>query len=213
MSASLATIERQSTALAQLDKARQMLAESRTLSEVKKIRDIAEAAKVYAKAAKLGRETQNIAAEICILATCKAGEILKQLDKSKGGYAKDAAASVAGASEYAKTLEETGTAERTAQYWQKIAEVPEESRAAYFARVHSTDNGEITVTGLLRAAPHAEKRKHRSEPPDNFEVLRKLALRALNIGFAELKKTNTDSSHLAAAKDWARCKLEAKETA
>jgi hypothetical protein len=35
--------------LAKLDRVRQMLAESRTLPEVKKIKGIAEAAKVYAK--------------------------------------------------------------------------------------------------------------------------------------------------------------------
>jgi len=215
VSATLAVIDKQSsTALAQLDKARQMLAESRTLPDVKKIRDIAEAAKVYAKAANLGREAQNYAAEISILAACKAGEILKQLAKSKGGeQTHSTAAKPAGVSEYAKTLEDTGTAERTAQYWQKLSEVPEESRSSYFTRVQKTDNGEITVAGLLRAAPHAEKRKHRSEPPDDFEVLRKIALHALSLGFTELKKTDTDPSHLAAAKDWARCKLEEKEAA
>ena len=51
-------------ALVKLDKARSALAESRTLSEVKKIRDVAEAAKTYAKAAHLSRDSQNYAAEI-----------------------------------------------------------------------------------------------------------------------------------------------------
>lgn len=68
MSDTTALAIRQPTQLAQLDRARQMLAESRTLSDVKKIRDIAEAAKVYAKAAHLGRESQNYAAEIALLA-------------------------------------------------------------------------------------------------------------------------------------------------
>lgn len=214
MSAAPATVEKQgSTALAQLDKARQMLAESRTLPEVKKIRDIAEAAKVYAKAANLGREAQNYAAEIAILAACKAGEILKQLDKSKGGRPEKTPASVAAVSEYTKTLEETGTAERTAQYWQKIAEVPEGSRSAYFARVQNADNGEITVAGLLRAAPHAEKRKHRNEPVDDFEDVRRAAIKMLNIGHREMKKTEANHSLLDSAKTWAQCKLETKETA
>jgi hypothetical protein len=70
----------------------------------------------------IGAEAQQYAAEIALRAQRKAGEILKRLDKSKGGYAEDAAASVAGASEYAKTLEETGTAERTARYWQQLWE-------------------------------------------------------------------------------------------
>ena len=210
MSAALVVMK--DTDLAKLDRARQMLAECRTLQEVLPVLSLALAYKGHAKRAQLGREAQNHAGEIAALAAGKAGEILKQLERGKTGP-KELSASVADKSEYTRTLEETGTAERTARYWQKISEVPEESRSAYFARVQSADNGEITVAGLLRAAPHAEKRKHRSEPPDDFEVLRKLALRALNIGFAELKKTDTDSGHLAAAKDWARCKLETKETA
>ena len=60
-------------ALASLDRARVALMEARTLPEVKKIRDIAEAARVYAKAAHLGRESQNYAAEIALLASHKRG--------------------------------------------------------------------------------------------------------------------------------------------
>lgn len=198
------------TALSKLDRARIILLEAKTLPEVLPVLNLAGAARDYAKRARLGRETQNYAAEISVLAACKAGEILKQLEKSKGGRPEKTAASVAVVSEYTQTLEDTGTAERTARYWQKLAEVPEESRSAYFARAQKADNGEITVAGLLRAAPHKEKRKSRSEPPDDFEVLRKLALRALNIGFVELRKTKTDSSHLAAAKEWARCRLLGK---
>src|SRR5207245_119139 len=116
-----------------LVRARQMLAESRTLSEVKKIRDIAEAVRTYAKAAHLGRESQNYAAEIAMLAACKAGEILKQLERDtpKQSGAKKGAASVAGPSEYAQTLKETNTPERTAQYWQELGSVPEEKRTEY----------------------------------------------------------------------------------
>ena len=44
------------TPLAKLDKARLLLRKSRTLPEIKKIRDLAVAAKEYARAAKLGHE-------------------------------------------------------------------------------------------------------------------------------------------------------------
>lgn len=56
-----------------------------------------------------------------------------------------------------------------------------------------------------------EKRTNRSEPPDDFEVLRKLAKKMLNIGFKTLKETNIDPSHLSAAKTWANCRIEEKE--
>jgi hypothetical protein len=107
----------QSSYLAKLEQARQMLAESRTLSEVKQIRDIAEAAKVYAKAANLGHEAQNYAAEIALLAARKAGEILTDLDRTPAGRPKIGASS-APISSYQKTLEETQTPIRTAQRWQ-----------------------------------------------------------------------------------------------
>jgi hypothetical protein len=135
--------------LAKLDKARTMLAECRTLPEVKKIRDIAASAKVYAKAAHLGRETLNYAGEIKLLADHKAGELMKQLQKSKGGDSKHAAASVAGASEYAQVLEETRTPDRTARFWQKVAELPSTAVQKYVAHVQATEGAEITTKGLF----------------------------------------------------------------
>jgi hypothetical protein len=209
----LATADKQSsTAIAKLDKARMILLEAKTLPEVLPILSLAGAAKDYAKRAQLGREAQNYAAEIAVLAACKAGEILKQLGRNQGERTDKLPANVAGGSEYSKTLEETGTAERTAQYWQKIAEVPEDSRSAYFARVQNADNGEITVAGLLRAAPHAEKRKHRNEPVDDFEDVRRAAIKMLNVGHCEMKKTEANHSLLDSAKTWAQCKLQSKET-
>lgn len=57
-----------------------------------------------------------------------------------------------------------------------------------------------------------EKRMNRSEPPDSFEVLRKLAKTMLTIGFKELKNQGkTDPSHLDAAKTWAALRLEEKD--
>jgi len=53
-------------ALAKLDRATQMLAEAKSLDEVKHIMDIAEAARTYARAAKLGLEAQNHAAEVVL---------------------------------------------------------------------------------------------------------------------------------------------------
>lgn len=51
-------------ALAKLDKATQMLAEVKTVDDVKKIVNLAEAARVYAREVELGLEAQNHAAEI-----------------------------------------------------------------------------------------------------------------------------------------------------
>ena len=131
--------------LAKLDHAEAMLAESCTLSEVKKIRDIAAAARVYFKAAHLGHEAQNYAAEIADLASCKAGEILMQLEKTP----KESAATVSGDSEYRQALNDTGTSERTAQRWQERAKVPEPVVQQYKEATRKA-GGEITVSGLLQ---------------------------------------------------------------
>ena len=156
----LAIVEH-SSQLAKLEQARQMLAECRTLSEVKKIRSIAEGARVYARAAHLGMEAQNYAAEISLLAARKAGEILQHLEKKKSS---GVAASVAGTSEYAKILEETQTPERTAQYWQLVATAPTETFENYVRETRES-NREITAEGLIKAYTKTLPLKAKKEPP------------------------------------------------
>ena len=74
-----------STSLAAISKARQQLAEARTLDDVLEIRDKAEAIRVYVRSAEEGLEAQNHAAEIKLRAERKAGELLAEMDKNKGG--------------------------------------------------------------------------------------------------------------------------------
>jgi hypothetical protein len=153
----------QSSQLANLDRARQMLAECRTLPEIKKIRDIAEAAKVYAKAANLGHESQNYAAEIALLAARKAGEILTDLERAPAGRPK-IGAGIAPISPYQKTIEETQTPERTAQRWQELAAVPQETFTKYLESVRPTED--ISAAGLLKAA----KPPHVPKPTDDLAI-------------------------------------------
>jgi hypothetical protein len=152
------------TALAKLDKARLMLFEARTLPEVKKIRDIAEAARVYAKAANVGREAQNYAGEIALLAACKAGEILEQLGKSNGGRPKKTATKAVPVSEYKQTLKDTSTSSTTAKRWQKMAAIPEKKRAEYIAAVKESPAGEVTASGLLKLAKPVKEHRAIPEP-------------------------------------------------
>jgi hypothetical protein len=153
-------------ALAQLDKARQMLAESRTLPEVKKIRNMAEAARVYAKAASLGREAQKFAAEIGLLAARKAGTILTQLEKTP----KQSAAKVSGDSEYRKTLQETGTSERTAQRWQELAIIPDATVDAYVQDSRINSDVDITTAGLIKRAKQAAPKCKPITEPEVAEI-------------------------------------------
>ena len=68
-------------ALVKLEGAVRMLAEAGTLEEVKHVHDIAQAAAEYARAARLGLEAQNSAAEIKLRAERKAGEMLAGLER------------------------------------------------------------------------------------------------------------------------------------
>jgi hypothetical protein len=113
-------------ALAKLDKATQMLAEAKSLDEVKHIMDIAEAARTYARAAKLGLDAYNHAAEVKARAERKAGEFLSQLERSKGGRPNNSSQDVTSYSEYGEVLEENGINRMAAHRWQQVAEMPEE---------------------------------------------------------------------------------------
>lgn len=145
-------------ALAKLDKATQMLSEAKTLDEVKHIVDIAEAARTYARAAKLGLEAYNHAAEVKVRAERKAGEFLRQLERSKGGDSRSFQAGMS-ASEYRGVLEEQEIPPTTAYRWQQVADMPE----LVFEKHLEEMRGEkpITTSGLIK---ELKEEKNRNKP-------------------------------------------------
>lgn len=141
-------------ALAKLSAATTALAEAKSLDDVKRIIDIAEAARTYARAAKLGLEAANHAAEIKLRAERKAGEMLAQLERSplsKGGDTRPASQNVMPVSEYATVLEESNVNHMTAHRWQTEATVPDEVFEQHIAEVKA-EQREVTSAGLLRVA-------------------------------------------------------------
>ena len=66
----------ETTSLATIAAATRMLAEARTLEDVRFVRDFAEALRTYARAHDLGVEAMNYATEIKLRAERKAGELL-----------------------------------------------------------------------------------------------------------------------------------------
>src|SRR5437868_15429825 len=70
--------------LALLSKAQQMLAEAKTLDEVKTIHDKAKAIELYLREQKMAGEMQNDAAELALRAAERGGEILREMEKNKG---------------------------------------------------------------------------------------------------------------------------------
>lgn len=144
-----------------LTHARQWLAEAKTLDDVKHIVDIAEAARVYARAAKLGLEAYNDAAEVKVRAERRAGELLKQLERGKTGP-KELHSNVECNSEYRVVLEEHEIPDTTAHRWQQMAKMDDETFEQHIAEMKP--ERPITTSGILREVTKMERPE--IQPPD-----------------------------------------------
>jgi len=155
-------IEQPSNPLARLSAASRALAEAKTLDEVKSIRDLAQAAQVYARAAKMGLEAQNHAAEIKLRAERKAGELLKELEREQGGSGRFGSSNNGQTvSEYRAVLDETGTTRQDANRWETIAALPEPVFEQHIEHVKMAGQ-ELTTTGVLRVAKQPAMAAHYS---------------------------------------------------
>jgi len=152
----------ESKSLQTISKARQMLAEAKTLDDVLMIRDKAEAVRVYAAAAKLGLESQNEAAEIKIRAERKAGELLREMPKNEGAKGKIQEHLTGGnimlPPDEQPTLAELGVEKMQSHRWQTMAELPEEEFEEFVAETKENKE-ELTSTAIYREA----KKKEREE--------------------------------------------------
>jgi hypothetical protein len=139
--------------LAKLDKARAYLEECRSLPEIKKIRDLALAAKEYARAQHLSAESRNYAWEIVIEAERRAAEFLDKLDRKPyhGGRKINDARQVGDISNYQQGLEQIGISTQDASRWRAVAEIPASTLSRYVEAVMD-DGGEATTKGLLSFA-------------------------------------------------------------
>ena len=134
---------------ADLDQAAKMLDAATSFKDIKSIRDKAESVRTYARAAKLGLELQNQAAEIKLRAERKAGGFLSSLSL-RGGDRRSKSRN--------KTLnlEEIGINKNQSYRWQLLASVSERAFRSYIDS--SVQRGkEISAAGLLRIA-----RQHKS---------------------------------------------------
>ena len=112
-------------ALAQISRARRFLEQAKDLTDIKAVRDMAEAARLYARARKLGRETENAAAEIKVRADRKLGETLKAGKMNRGGRPRTTAA--LGATVSAEpTLADLGITDHESSDAQAVAALPAE---------------------------------------------------------------------------------------
>jgi N6-adenosine-specific RNA methylase IME4 len=155
-------------ALTKLSNANTMLAEANTVLDALEVRDIATAARAYAKAAQLGIEATNKAAEIKIRAERRAGEMLAQLERGQGNrYTVEGNSALPSRSEYAAALDETNTNKMQASRWQQIATIPEPVFEQHIAETVA-ERQELTTAGVMRLKQKIEREDRASgknQPP------------------------------------------------
>lgn len=129
--------------LAKLSAARTALSKAKDLKEVLRVRDVAEAVRSYAKAAKLGVDIQADGWEIKLLAEQKAGAMLKEMEKSGERVKRQG-----GDRSSKPQLQDLGIDKTQSSRWQKLTEIPEPVIAEYKAR--AIEQGDPSTAGLMR---------------------------------------------------------------
>ncbi len=150
--------------LVHFENARRELELARTVDEVKSIRDRAEAMRLYCKQAKYSLEMQNLCAEIKIRAERRAGEILADMDKHKGGRPKNHSHDESGF----PRLRDLGIDSNKSSRWQRISEIPEDTFEDYI-QTAKLKEAELTSSGALLLARDIERQKKIQDIEENIE--------------------------------------------
>lgn len=140
--------------LAGLEQARALLAEARSVDEVKQLRDQAEAMRVYARQAQLGLESQNYAAEIKLRAERRAGELLVEMERWRPEMGRPPAAEASQAATHTPsppTLSDLGITRTQAHRWEAVAAIPEPVFEQHIAETKARGQ-ELTGADVQRLA-------------------------------------------------------------
>lgn len=133
------------TATIRYDEMCRAISDAYEFDEVKHIRDKALAIEVYAKQAK-NIDAESKACKIRLRAERRAGELLSEMEKAKGGrpcgYRSH---DIAGSSQ--QTLSDIGITKTQSSRWQKLAAIPKDQ---FDAAVEAPD-AKPTTTGILTA--------------------------------------------------------------
>lgn len=129
--------------LARLEQAHRLLAEAKTVDELKDVRDKAEALRLYVKQRDMGLEAQNFCAEIKLRAERRLGEMLAVTPMRHGARPADA-----GLHHATPDLEVLGIEKTASSRWQRIAGIPEETFERYLAETRGGGE-ELTTAGAL----------------------------------------------------------------
>lgn len=140
-----------------------MLASAQSLDEITNVRNIAEMARNYAKAAQLGLDAQNHAAEIKLRAERQAGAFLAE-HLPKGGDRRSKR------HDGALKLEDLGINRQQARRWREASAVPEPDFEKYLAAKRQLGE-EVTSRGLRQVAQALKLRARRKSKSNSQSPL------------------------------------------
>jgi hypothetical protein len=132
-------LQRVSASLANL---RSAVAAVRKPTDVRRLRPQLRGLTEAVRRAKLGIETLNEVAEQAIRLERTAGQMLRSIDRRRGG-------SKARKAPLKEATAELGVHKRTAQKWEALAEIPDSTFESYFLEAR-TAGREITLNDVLR---------------------------------------------------------------
>jgi len=150
-----------------LSRASEMLVEAKSMQEVKKIMDVAGAAKIYAKRQQLGEEAVQHARSIELEAMRRLGELLIETPKNKGaqGHQLKAVPKENRLKDFTPTLAELGASKKIASLSQQLARMPKKQ----FEQVR---DGIVGMAEAFRQVKREKLNKNiRELPKDKFTVI------------------------------------------
>jgi len=154
-----------------LTKASEMLVEAKSMQEVKKIMDVAGAAKIYARRQQLGQDAVQHARSIELEAMRRLGELLIETPKNKGaqgnpgGQGNKFVRYSNGTAQVHPTLSELGASKKISSLSQQLARMPKKE----FEQVR---DGIVGMAEALRQVKREKLNKNIKElPKDKFTVI------------------------------------------
>lgn len=160
--------------LIKTEAARRAIAEAMRVDEVKDIRDKAEAVRLYARRASLGKEMENDAAEIVIWAEYRMGQMLSNMDINKGGRPPKTPLNMGGV--LPQTLKELGVTSQQSSLVKMLSELPEVKLAQHVkeARIDggvSPNKAHKAARNYRYTAKRKAARKQRTPTPFDSCIL------------------------------------------